>query len=370
MMRRVLHLAEKGKFTVSPNPRVGCVIVQSHSLHPQIIGEGYHVRKGEAHAERIALRQCTQNPAGCTLYVNLEPCCHHGATPPCTQAIIEAGIQRVVVANIDPFEKVSGNGISLLQQNGIQVDTGLMADEAAHLNRFFFHRHTTRFPWVMLKAAVSLDGKMAAVSGDSKWITGEAARRHVHMLRAEYDAILVGSNTVRIDDPSLTVRFDDLLNDGYKPPVRVVLDTHASISMQSKLVQSAREFPVWVFASHQANESKIKTLQSHGVTVIHVSASQHGLDLKEVLQQLAERNILSLMVEGGSAVHTAFLEAGLVNELNIYTAPVLIGGKDAPSFFMGKGKDNMTLIDRLSRVVRTELGEDALLNGIVRNEIG
>lgn len=369
-MRHALALAEKGKFTVSPNPRVGCVIVQSHQHNPQIIGEGFHFRKGEAHAERIALQQCTENPAGCTMYVNLEPCCHHGSTPPCTQAIIDAGIKRVVIANVDPFEKVSGKGIEILRHHGIQVDVGLLADEASHLNRFFFRRHKTGLPWVMLKAAVSLDGKMASSSGDSKWITGEAARRHVHTLRAEFDAVLVGINTVQMDDPSLTVRLDEMPGDSFKPPVRVVLDTHAAISLQSKLVQTATDVPVWVFVSHQADQKKTDALQETGVQVFHVSEKDDGLNLKEVLLQLTENNILSVMIEGGAAVHTSFLEAELVNEVNIYTAPVLIGGKYAPSFFMGTGKDNITLTDRLSRIVRTEMAGDSLLNGILRHEIG
>ncbi len=369
-MRRVLALAENGKYTVSPNPRVGCVITKDFPHSGTIIAEGYHRRKGEPHAERAALRQCNDSPKGGTLYVNLEPCCHQGATPPCTQAVIEAGIKRVVISTLDPFPQVSGKGVEELRSHGIQVDVGLLKDDAWHLNRFFFHRHTTNLPWVMLKAAVSLDGKMASASGDSKWITSEESRRHVHQLRAEYDAILVGANTVKQDDPSLTVRLDELPVDTFKAPTRVVLNRRASIDLESKLVVSAADVPVCVFVSEDAPQQNMDALMKAGVQVVPVDEAANGLNLVSVLEQLARRNILSVMVEGGPAVHTAFLEAELVNELCIYTAPLLIGGKEAPSFFMGKGNHDMKTVNRLTHVKRIDFGEDSLINGILRMELG
>lgn len=369
-MRRVLDLAEQGKFTVSPNPRVGCVITKSHSNETKIIGEGYHQRRGELHAERVALHQCKDDPAGGTMYVNLEPCCHHGATPPCTDAVIEAGIQRVVISTLDPFEQVSGKGVELLRQRGIQVDVGLLADEAEHINRFFFHSCRTGLPWVMLKAAVSLDGKMATSTGDSKWITGEDARKHVHELRAEYDAILVGANTARVDDPSLTVRLEEFSEHTYKPTIRIVLDKNASVSVDSKLVQSANDTPVWDFVGENARAENVKLLRDKGVEVIPVSIHEGQLNLLDILKELSSKNILSLMVEGGAAVHTSFLEAGLVNEVNIYTAPVLIGGTASPSLLMGKGKDRIEIAERLTNITRHNFGSDILTNGIIRQSLG
>jgi diaminohydroxyphosphoribosylaminopyrimidine deaminase/5-amino-6-(5-phosphoribosylamino)uracil reductase len=370
LMRRVMGLAECGKFTVSPNPRVGCVITKSQSNESKIIGEGYHQRKGEAHAERVAFSNCSEDPSGGTLYVNLEPCCHFGATPPCTDAIIEAGIKRVVISTLDPFKHVSGKGVDLLRQHGIQVDVGLLADEAEHINRFFFHTCRTGLPWVMIKAAVSLDGKMATATGDSKWITGGDARKHVHELRAEYDAILVGANTVRVDDPSLNVRLDHFSDGTYKPTVRVVLDKTASISLDSKLVQSAKDIPVLVFVGGNAPVEKTKTLCDNGVEVFVVSTQNNVLNLMEVLKEFSSRHILSLMIEGGATVHTSFLEAGLVNEVNIYTAPVLIGGTNSPSLLMGMGKDRIEIAERLTNITRIDFGSDILTNGILRHSLG
>lgn len=376
LMRRVLDLAEKGKYTVSPNPRVGCVITKSNSNKSNIIGEstiigeGYHQQKGEPHAERAALNQCSANPADGTVYVNVEPCCHHGATPPCTDAVIEAGIQRVVISTLDPFARVSGQGVELLRQQGIQVDVGLLADEAEHINRFFFHSCRTGLPWVMVKAAVSLDGKMATATGDSKWITGDDARRHVHELRAEYDAVLVGANTARVDNPSLTVRLDHLPAGTYKPTIRVVLDKNASVPVESNLVQSANEIPVWIFVGEHAPKENLVSLSDNGVTVIQVSIQKDQVHLPDVLQELSNRNVVSLMVEGGGAVHTSFLEAGLVNEVNIYTAPVLIGGTASPSLLMGKGKDKMEMAERLTKITRHDFGSDILTNGILRQSLG
>lgn len=365
-MRKTLELARKGRHSVSPNPRVGCVIVRppsSSNQNPVILGSGYHVRKGKPHAERIALANCSDNPRGATLYVNLEPCCHYGATPPCTDAIIEAGIQRVVVATVDPFQEVQGKGIRILREHGIHVDVGLLEEEARYENRFFFHFHQCRLPWVLLKAAMSLDGKLSTHSRRSKWITGETAREHAHQLRGEMDAVLVGVGTVIHDDPILTARCPD---EEVNQPVRVVLDPMLQMSPKSRLVNTLDTAPVWIFCAPESPEHYRKQFEDHGVRITVVDRDHGKLDLYRILRELAAKSILSVMVEGGPTIHTSFLEHSLVNEVAVYIAPILIGGVNAPTFYMGQGADTIEDACRIKRVESIQLKEDTLIRGILR----
>ncbi len=368
-MQRALDLARKGRFTTSPNPRVGCVIARPSSnekCSSQIIGEGYHLRKGEPHAERIALANCTEDPIGATMYVTLEPCCHHGATPPCTDAIIDADIDRVVVAIRDPFHEVKGQGIETLRENGIQVDVGLMEDECWFENRFFFHYHTTKMPWVILKAAISLDGKMASKTGCSKWITGETARAHAHQVRAETDAILTGIGTIIADDPLLTSRMPGMEELNIKQSTRVVLDPQLEIKRDAQILRTFIEAPVWIFCHDSAPDFAIQELTFLNASVTSVSGKRQALDLRYVLESLAASGIQSVLVEGGPKIHTAFLESKLANELLLYIAPKIVGGSEAPSFFLGEGVELIDQAMQLERVERTLLDQDTLIRGILR----
>jgi diaminohydroxyphosphoribosylaminopyrimidine deaminase/5-amino-6-(5-phosphoribosylamino)uracil reductase len=366
-MRRALELAERGKFTTSPNPRVGCVIVKTAPENPEpiIIGEGFHLKKGAPHAEREALSSCQDNPSGSTLYVTLEPCCHFGSTPPCTDAILGAGIKRVVIATQDPYINVSGRGIDILRRNGLQVDVGLLEEQARYLNRFFFHRHQTCLPWITLKCASSLDGKLATTAGESKWITGPESRAHVHELRAEADTVLAGIGTILADDPSLTARPEKLSHDQFIPPMRAILDPLLKIPLQARVLQHHDTSKVWIFTSSQADPEKVQQLQNRGVSVRTVEGDQHSLNLRDVLSTLVDDGVLSVFLEGGPQIHTAFLEQNLVNELLIYIAPILIGGADAPTFYMGHGVATIQDSRRLERIERLTVGEDTLIRGIL-----
>ncbi len=367
-MRRALDLAWQGRFTVHPNPRVGCVLVRPAAAgqSSRVIGEGYHRRQGAPHAEREALAACRENPRGATAYVTLEPCCHHGATPPCTAALLQAGVSRVVAAVPDPFPQVQGQGIEILRQNGVRVDVGLLEEDARYLNRFFFHFHTRGLPWVILKAAVSLDGKLATRTGHSQWITGERARAHAHEVRAEVNAILAGIRTVLADDPRLTPRPAPPPDSGWNPPLRVILDPDLRIPLGCQLLRTQPEAPVRIYCAHEAPESAARALRDRGAQVERVHGAENQLNLKEVLASLARGGVSALLVEGGPRIHTSFLEENLVNELLVYIAPIIVGGKDAPVFYRGRGVDTINQATRLERLRRIQLGEDTLIQGIRR----
>ena len=326
-MRRALSLAASAAGETNPNPLVGCVIVKAG----RVVGKGFHARAGSPHAEVIALERAGERARGATLYVNLEPCAHQGRTPPCAPRVAAAGLRRVVVAQRDPNPLVSGRGLALLRRHGLSVSTGVLTAEAARLNERFLQPFRTKRPFVTLKAALTLDGKIATAAGDSKWITGAAARVQARRLRRLHDAVLVGIGTVLADDPLLLPR-PTLA----RPFHRVVLDSRFRIPLTSRLVRSASRGPV-IVVGHSVSSAKRRALEAAGVTVwIDRSASQR-VRLPWLMRQLMRHGIRSLMVEGGSAVLGAFLAERIVDLVALFRAPSILGGQDSLSAFGGRG---------------------------------
>ncbi|MGE3989234.1 bifunctional diaminohydroxyphosphoribosylaminopyrimidine deaminase/5-amino-6-(5-phosphoribosylamino)uracil reductase RibD [Pseudorhodoplanes sp.] len=317
-LRLALTLGRRGLGNTWPNPAVGAVVVKDGI----VLGRGWTQPGGRPHAETEALRRAGQEARGATLYVTLEPCSHHGKTPPCTDAIVAAGIARVVSALIDPNPRVAGEGYARLEAAGIAVTEGLCADAARRDHAGHIHRILDGRPHVMLKLAISADGKAAPADGKPVSITGEETRAQVHRMRAMSDAILVGIGTVLADDPALTCRLPGMLR---VSPVRVVLDPALRLPVQSRLVSGARDIPVWVFSAEDASEDRERLLGEKGVIVTRVTAGERGLDLNAILRALAERGITRLMVEGGPKVASSFLRADLVDEAVLLHGPVPIG---------------------------------------------
>lgn len=351
-MHRALELASRGAGHTDPNPMVGCVIVKDG----RIIGEGWHEHIGGLHAERNAFAHCTENAAGADLYVTLEPCCHWGRTPPCTDAVIEHGIRRVFVGCLDPNPLVAGKGVQILRNAGIEVETGVCEAECHERNEVFFHYITQKTPFVVLKYAMTLDGKIAAHTGDSRWVTGEAARRHVHETRNRLTGIMVGAGTVIADDPLLTCRIE-----GGRNPVRIVCDSHARIPADCNLVQTAREIPTYV-AVVEENE-RTACLEENGVHILVCGEKNGRVDLTDLMQQLGALGVNGILLEGGSALAFSALREGIVHRVQAYVAPKLIGGADAKTPVGGAGFDRMADALTLKNVRCTPLGEDILIEG-------
>lgn len=328
MMRRALELAERGRFTTHPNPRVGCVIVQGE----RVVGEGWHRKWGEPHAEPIALDAAGEAARGATVYVTLEPHGYQGRTPPCTQALIRAGVKRVICGALDPNPRVSGDGIAQLQAAGIEVAQGLLAAEAHELNRGFDQRMRTGMPRVILKIAASLDGRIALANGASRWITGEAARADVHRLRAASSAVLTGIDTVIADDPQLTVR-DASIDLAGRVPFRVVLDTRLRMPSTARMLREAGD--TLVLTSEAASAERASELAAAGAQVQRIALASDGrLDLETVLRVLGERLCNDVFVEAGAALSGAFIARGLVDELIVYVAPKALGADAKPMLQM------------------------------------
>ncbi len=317
-MQQALQLAEKGLYSTDPNPRVGCVVVRQGV----VVGEGWHQRTGEPHAETNALRQAGGSARGATVYVTLEPCCHYGKTPPCSKALVEAGVKRVVVAMTDPNPRVAGQGLTELLAAGIQVESGLLQEQAERLNPGFISRMSRGRPWVRCKLAMSLDGRTAMASGESKWITSEQARADVQRLRARSSAIVTGIGTVMVDDPSLNVRLPEL-GEHPRQPLRVVLDRELRISPEAHLFSLPGN--VVIFTARQAAQQRVDAIVSLGAEVVPLPADSNGLDLMAVMHQLAQREINEVMLEAGATLSGAMMQAGLIDELVIYLAPHLMG---------------------------------------------
>lgn len=351
-MRRALELARRGMGRVNPNPMVGCVIVRDG----RVIGEGWHEAYGSPHAERRALDDCTEDAAGATLYVTLEPCCHHGKQPPCTEAILAHKIARVVVGCLDPNPVVAGKGCARLREAGIPVETGLLEAECRALNKVFFHFITHRTPFVVMKYAMTLDGKIASSTGDSRWVTGEAARLHVHKTRSALSAVMVGVGTVLADDPLLTCRIDGGLN-----PLRIVCDSHLRTPPESQLMRTARDTPTLVAAVER--NDRATALEQAGAEILLCAEKDGRVDLADLMQKLGERNIDSVLIEGGGALHFSALKAGIIHKVHAYIAPKLIGGGTAKTPIGGAGYRKMCDAIRLENLTVTPLGGDFLLEG-------
>lgn len=359
-MRRAIELAERGVGFTNPNPMVGAVIVKGG----KVIGEGWHERCGEWHAERNAFKNCTVPAEGATMYVTLEPCCHYGKTPPCTEAIIEHGIARVVVGMEDPNPLVAGKGIALLREAGIEVVCGVEEEALREQNRVFLKYISTKLPWVAMKTAMTLDGKIATRTGDSKWITGAEARAYVHELRHRFMAILVGIGTAVADDPLLNCRIEGR---GVRQPIRVVVDSNARLSLDSQLVKTAGEYRSIVAHTRFAPEERVKALRETGVEMLLCKEKEGLVDVRNLLELLGQSGIDSILLEGGGSLNYTFLSEGLADELYAFIAPKIVGGMNAKTPVEGAGMEKMADAINLELENVLNIGHDVLLKLKVKN---
>lgn len=358
-MKMALELAEKGVGRTAPNPMVGAVIVKDG----RVIGRGWHETYGEAHAERNALASCRESPERAVIYVTLEPCCHHGRQPPCTDAILAAGIQRVVIGSDDPNPLVSGKGIQILRAHGVEVTTGILREECDRINEVFFHYIQTGLPYVVMKYAMTLDGKIASYTGASKWITGADAREHVHRQRHRYSAIMAGVGTVLADDPLLTCRIPDGKN-----PVRIVCDTHLVTPLTAQIVTTARQVPT-VLATCCKDKKRHLPYEAAGCHVLPTEEKNGHVDLRRLMERLGQNGIDSILLEGGGTLHWAALESGIVQKVQAYIAPKLLGGQAAKTPIEGQGFPTPADGVRLKTSRITQLGEDILIEGEVDPDV-
>lgn len=354
-MQKALELAEKGCGWVNPNPMVGAVIVKNGT----IIGTGYHHQYGKLHAERDALQNCTDSPNDATLYVTLEPCCHFGKTPPCTEAIISSGIQRVVIGSFDPNPLVAGKGIEILRRHGIEVADGVLTEACNKFNEVFFHFIQNKTPYVVMKYAMTMDGKIATHSGKSKWITGEIARERVHKDRHRYSGIMVGVGTIITDNPLLTCRLS-----GLKSPVRIICDTELKTPLQTNVVQTAKQHKT-IIATCCTDSIKIQTYKEAGCKVLLMPQKDGYVDLKELMIALGKEGIDSILLEGGQTLNWSALKSGIVNKIQAYLAPKLFGGINAKAPIGGTGIEAPNGAYQLLPPLVTKLGEDILLESEV-----
>jgi diaminohydroxyphosphoribosylaminopyrimidine deaminase/5-amino-6-(5-phosphoribosylamino)uracil reductase len=353
-MRRAIVLARKAYGRTSPNPMVGAVVVKGG----EVVGEGYHSRAGQPHAEIEALSRAGHYAGSADLYVTLEPCCHFGRTPPCTEAIIEAGIKRVFVGMKDPNKQVSGKGLRSLKKHGIVIVPGVLKEECVKLNEPFIKMIKTGMPFVILKTAMSLDGKIATRSGDSRWITGKLARNHVHKIRNQVDAILVGTKTVLKDDPRLTCR---LKVEDVKHPIRIILDRKNRIPLTAKVFKNSRSQKVVYVTGPDISSRRLKNLISKKVVVLNGKILKSGFDIKHLLKELASRDMNSILIEGGADLNASVVKAGLVDRVVAFISPILIGGAQAPGFLGGQGVVKVEGAMKLKDINVTKIGEDLMV---------
>lgn len=361
-MLRAIELAKRGEGFADPNPLVGCVLVRDG----KVIGEGWHARYGAYHAERDAVMKCLEqgiDVRGAEAYVTLEPCCHHGKQPPCSQLLIEQGIAKVYVGIEDPNPLVAGHGIQQLRDAGIEVEVGFEEESIRELDKHFLKLFTTRRPYVLMKSAATLDGKIATATGDSRWVSCEESRQYVHRLRHQMMAIMVGIRTVELDDPMLNCRMEGEVCQ----PIRIVVDSTARIALDCQLVKTANEIPVIVAHTDKAPMLKLQQLKQMGVrTMLCTSASGH-VDIDNMLEQLAnpvdknEPAISSILLEGGATLNASFLKAGAVDEVNLFLAPKIVGGIGAPGFVGDLGIERMAAAIEMRSMEYSTIGKDLLL---------
>ena len=358
-MKMALELAQKGMGFTAPNPMVGAVIVKNG----RIIGQGYHRKYGELHAEREALAACTEEPEGASIYVTLEPCCHYGKQPPCVNAILEAGIRRVIIGSSDPNPLVAGKGIRILKDHGIEVTENILKEECDKLNEAFFYYIQNKKPYVVMKYAMTMDGKIAAYTGESKWVTGEAARIHVQEQRLKYTGIMVGVGTVLADDPMLTCRLENSRN-----PVRIICDSHLRTPLTSKIVRTAETIPT-ILASSSKDQQKIKNYEELGCQVLYVPEKNGHIDLNRLMELLGAAKIDSILLEGGGSLNWSALECGIVQKVQTYIAPKLFGGEEAKTPVEGKGFPDpaSAVLLKNSEIIR--LGDDFLIESEVKSNV-
>ena len=382
-MHRAIALAKKGAGFVNPNPMVGCVVVKDN----EIITEGYHEYYGGFHAERNALTNCNSDCNGATLYVTLEPCCYYGKTPPCTEIIIEKGIKKVVVGLLDPNPLVAGKGIKILEDAGIEVVTGVEVDKIKELNKVFLKYIKTKRPYVLLKTAMTLDGKIASYTGDSKWITNEKSRQLVHKLRSEMMGIVAGIGTIKADDPMLNCRIEgqqstdnsqQSLTTKVHQPIRIIVDTKASISLDSNIVKTANEYRTILAVSNQQSaiscqqsangqQSKFEMLKSLNVEILYCDEKDGHVDINDLMIKLGQKGIDSLLLEGGATLNAAFLQAGCVDEVYAFIAPKIIGGEHSKSPVGGQGIELMKDAIMLKDIKIETFDNDILIKGKIKS---
>jgi len=357
-MHLALSLARKGTGTTSPNPMVGAVVLKGN----RIVGKGYHRKAGMPHAEVVALNEAQEEAKGATLYVNLEPCVHVGRTPPCVNAIIAAGVRRVVVAMLDPNPRMNGMGIDALKKAGIEVKVGLLEDEAKRLNEAFVVYMEKKRPFFTMKGAVSLDGKIATKTCDSKWISNEESRRYVNKLRSEVDGIMVGINTVILDNPLLIPK----VARPKKIPVRIILDSKLRIPLSCDVVKTSEKYKTWVFTADDSRPDKEAKLRSLGLEVIRVPKDETGrVSPRHVCEELFRREIVHVLLEGGGEINSGLLKEGLLDKIVLFYAPIIIGGKGAYNLIGGKGVDFLKDAYKIDIAAVKRFKEDIYIEGYV-----
>lgn len=358
-MQRALELAKKGIGYTNPNPLVGAVIVKEG----RIIGEGYHQLYGSHHAEVNAFNNAVEDVRGADMYVTLEPCSHYGNTPPCAEAIVKKGIKRVIIGLKDPNPLVAGRGIKILEDNGIEVVTGVLEEEGKKLNEIFLKYITTKLPFCIMKTAMTLDGKIAAYTGDSKWITGEASRKYVHELRHRVAGVMVGIGTVLADDPMLTTRLEH-----GSDAARIIIDSSARIPLEAKVLNLESKAPTIIATTEKADRNKLKALEQKGAQIIITPLKDNGVDLAFLMKILGERKIDSILLEGGSKINYAALEAGIVDKVNAFIAPKIIGGEAAKTPVGGAGRAYMADAISLQAIEVHRFEDDIMIEGYIKRE--
>jgi diaminohydroxyphosphoribosylaminopyrimidine deaminase / 5-amino-6-(5-phosphoribosylamino)uracil reductase len=356
-MARALELARLGEGRTRPNPAVGAVIVRDG----EVVGEGYHPQAGEPHAEIFALRQAGERARGAELFVTLEPCSHHGRTGPCVEAVLAAGIRRVCVGVVDPNPQVAGRGIGLLQAAGVEVRVDVLGAECRQLIAPFAKHITTGLPFVVLKSAMTLDGRTATVTGDSHWITGAESRAWVHQMRNRLDAVMVGIGTLLRDDPLLTTR----LPEGGRDAVRIIVDSRLRIPETAAILAVESAAPIIIATTSAASAEKIARLEARGVQILVAAASEEGVDMRDLLRRLGAAGIQSILLEGGNILNASALRSGLIDRVMIFIAPLLLGSGEAPGIFAGRGPERLAEALKLTGVRVRQFADDTLIEGEV-----